>query len=170
MKYPILEPIPIRTKGLSLLMRIWVWLFSVRTWKLVDDWEFETKLNEEYVTIFIEKNFIFDGASIPRALWWLLQPMGVLLIPGLVHDYAYRYQKVVTINKRTKKKFNRRKSDRKFWDLLFREISIQVNGCKIISYFAWVALFLFGRFAWNKNRKIEQKRINEDWKRLSKFK
>lgn len=156
MKYPILEPIPIRTKGLPLLMRIWVWLFRARTWKLVDDWEFDTKLDEEDVTIFIEKGFVFDGASVPRCFWWLLQPMGVLLIPGLVHDYAYRYQKVVTIDRKLKRKFNRRNTDHRFWDLFFREISIQINGCKVISYSAWIILFFCGGFAWKSNRKKQQ--------------
>lgn len=166
MDHPILKPIPINTRGLSLLMRIWTWLFSVRTWELMEDWSFRTKIDGEWDTVFIEKGFVFDGASIPRPLWWLLQPMGILLIPGLVHDYAYRYQKITTIHN-GRVKLNRYNYDQKFWDILFRDISIQVNECKVISYLAWSALYVFGGMAWKKNRKLEQQRVIEEWKKLA---
>jgi hypothetical protein len=166
MKYPVLEPVPILTKGLPLLMRIWVWLFSSRKWKVSEDWYYETMIDREYATIFIPKGFIFDGASIPRFLWWLLQPMGILLIPGLVHDYAYRYQKIILYNSIKGTYHNLFRHKRDTWDEVFREISVRVNGCEVISYVAWLALYIFGGFAWRKNRKLEAKRVAEDWIKL----
>lgn len=38
----------------------------------------------------IEKDFSFDLASVPRALWWLIAPFELSLIAPLVHDYIYR--------------------------------------------------------------------------------
>lgn len=161
MKYPILRPIQIPMENLSFLMRIWTWLFCVRKWELVYGWSFKTKIDGKKREIYIPKGFIFDGASIPRWLWWLLQPMGILLIPGLIHDYAYRHRCL----KDTKGgiKFS---DDRRYWDKVFREVSIDVNRCKFISYAAWLALWIFGGFAWRKNRKLEAESINNDWQKL----
>lgn len=170
MKYPKLEPVPIHTKGLSFFMKIWVWLFSVRKWKVVEDWEFDTTLDNRSITVFIHKGFVFDGASIPRPLWWLLSPIGVLLIPGLVHDYVYRYRYITFIDKKTRIKNRIYNSDHKYWDLLFRDVSVQINECNVISYGAWIALLVFGKSAWKKNRKIEQKRIEENWRKLNDIK
>ncbi len=162
MKYPKLEPVPIQTKGLSLFKRMRVWLFSSRKWKVTEDWEFETKFYEKNITVFIHKGFVFDGASIPRPLWPLLSPVGVLLIPGLIHDYGYRHQHIVDIS--DPRIVNNRiySSSHKVWDKLFRDVSVQVNGCKVISYSAWMALVVFGNAAWKKNRKLELKEIHRD--------
>ena len=51
----------------------------------------------EYV---IPAGFTFDGASIPKFLRSFFSPVGVLLIGGLVHDYAYKY---TTLLRKTKK-------------------------------------------------------------------
>ena len=170
MDFPILQPVCIPTKGKSLLVRIWIFLTCTRTWRVVEDWVFRTKINGTPVDILIPKDFIFDGASIPRWLWWLLPPMDVLLIPSLVHDYAYRHQNIILLSQsRSAKRVKLCRSKRLFWDKLFRDISIQVNGCKVISYFSWAMLCLFGSFAWNKNRKLEAKTIAEDWKKLKDF-
>ena len=50
----------------------------------------------------IPAGFKFDGASIPKFLHPFLSPqVGVLLIGGLVHDYAYKY---ATLLRQGKKK------------------------------------------------------------------
>ena len=73
----------------SIFLRIWRWITSIRKWKLTEDWEFKLPYDEP--VIIIPKGFVFDGASIPRPLWGILSPTGLLLIPGLIHDFAYRY-------------------------------------------------------------------------------
>ena len=45
--------------------------------------------------IVIPEGFVFDGASVPRLLWGLLSPTGLLLIGGLVHDFGYRFDLLV---------------------------------------------------------------------------
>lgn len=156
MEFPILQPICIPTKGKKLLVRIWIWITCTRIWRIVQDWSFETKLYGKNVKILIPKDFVFDGASIPRPLWPLLSPVGILMIPGLVHDYAYRYQKLIY---ECEGQVSVCKVGRAFSDKLFREISIQVNECRFTSYCSWLMLKCFGWAAWRSNRKEEIKRL-----------
>ena len=44
--------------------------------------------------------FQFDGASIPKFLHPFFSPVGVLLMGGLVHDYAYKYETLLMKNKK----------------------------------------------------------------------
>jgi len=87
-KIPGLRPLPIPTKNHNVLIRILVWLFDVRQWKLLENWHFKLENGDEIV---LHQGFVFDGASIPRPFWFFLSPVGLLLIPGLIHDYGYKY-------------------------------------------------------------------------------
>ena len=146
---PILRPIPIPTKNRSFLMRILVWIFEVRKWELLENWYFKLDSGER---IIINKGFIFDGASIPRPLWALLSPVGLLLIPGLIHDYGYKYDQLWQLREDgTFAKFLD-KSNRKIWDNLFRSVGRQVNGFAFIDTLAWLGLRAGGFVAWNKHR------------------
>lgn len=150
MKMPILKPIPIQTKGLPCFKSLWVWLVSVREWEVVEDWEYD--LNG--TTIIIPKNFVFDGASIPKIFRGFLSPVGILLIPGLLHDYAYKYDYLDTVVGKDDE-YAHYHSGQRYWDRMFRDIAIEVNGFKTINYIAWIALYCFGFMAWNKHRKAE---------------
>lgn len=89
LEMPVLEPLPIATEKHGLT----VWMHSVRRWTLEKDWEYplpKSGAEDKTVTIVIPKGFQFDGASIPRPFWGILHPSGLLLIPALVHDFAYR--------------------------------------------------------------------------------
>ena len=86
---PKIQPIAIPTKGLSYWKRVWVWWTCVRKWQLIEDWYFY--IPDTPYKFIIPKGFVFDGASIPRFLWVLLAPTGILFIPALVHDFAYQY-------------------------------------------------------------------------------
>lgn len=39
--------------------------------------------------VTVPAGFHFDGASIPRALWWIDSPMGAALRAAVVHDWRY---------------------------------------------------------------------------------
>ncbi|MBL4831140.1 MAG: DUF1353 domain-containing protein [Aliivibrio sp.] len=54
---------------------------SRRKWRLVEDW----------ITPFgtVPARFETDGASVPRALWWLFSPAGVLFQASVIHDHLY---------------------------------------------------------------------------------
>ena len=84
---PDLKPVPIKTKGKGFWKGIVMWLLSTRNWEITKDWKYKINGNE-YI---IPAGFVFDGASIPKFLRTFFSPVGVLLMGGLVHDYAYKY-------------------------------------------------------------------------------
>lgn len=144
---PHMQPIRIPTKDKGFWGAIFLWLLGVRTWTITKDFHFKLR-GQEYV---ISKGFIFDGASIPKFLASFLSPVGVLLIGGLVHDYAYKYACL------QQKNGTLLLLNQKFADKLFRDISIEVNGFQFLNYLAYYALRLGGFMAWNKHRKVNAK-------------
>ena len=150
-KMPQLKPIPIPTKQQRHgFLRVLVWIFDIRKWELIEDWHYQ--LNGD-VKIVVPQDFIFDGASIPRPLWAVLSPVGLLLIPGLLHDYAYQYDKLLQIDANGDTIPYQEGSGRDYWDELFYKVSLKVNGLPILSLLAWFALFIGGWVAWNKYRR-----------------
>jgi len=148
---PKLRPISIPTKGKSFFGGIYVWMFKVRTWEVVDDWVYEID-GVEYV---IRTGFIFDGASIPRSFWHILNPIGILLIPGLIHDWAYKYAGLERVTKITTRKIHSEtiSMNQADSDSLFYQTAVSINGLKFVNWLAYKSLRLFGFFAWNKHRK-----------------
>ncbi|WP_223842360.1 DUF1353 domain-containing protein [Methylotuvimicrobium alcaliphilum] len=128
-------------------------IFEVRKWVLTENWYYELSDGSK---ILIPKGFEFDGASIPRPLWALLSPTGLLLIPGLVHDYAYMYAQLwqVTSNK-VVEPYGQDKS-RKDWDKLFRSMGQEVNGFSFVNFISWFALWLGGWLVWRGHRKTNK--------------
>ena len=146
---PVLRPIPIKTKGKGFWKGILLWLLGVRHWELAEDYNY--KLNDkEFV---IPAGFTFDGASIPKFLHQFFSPVGVLLMGGLVHDYAYKYQTLLMKNKKeTLGVISQKRADE-----IFRDINIGVNGFYLMNYLAYWSLRLGGFVAWNKHRKVNAK-------------
>ena len=69
-----------------------------------------------------------------------LSPVGVLLIGGLVHDYAYKYATLLRQNKKdTMCVISQKKADE-----IFRDINIGVNGFYLMNYLAYWSLRLGG--------------------------
>ena len=146
---PVMRPIPIRTKGKGFFKGILLWLLGVRHWEIVEDFNYE--IND--VKYVIPAGFKFDGASIPKFLHTFLSPVGVLLMGGLVHDYAYKYQTLLKINKAdTLGIISQKRADE-----IFRDINIGVNGFYLMNYLAYWSLRLGGFVAWNKHRKVNAK-------------
>jgi len=147
--YPLMKPLRIATKDKGFFKMILMWLLGVRHWEIAKDFEYELNGNK-YV---IPAGFIFDGASIPKFLHTFLSPVGVLLIGGLVHDYAYKY---AALNPKGKKDalllLDQKKSDQ-----IFRDINIEINGFYFMNYLAYWSLRLGGFMAWNKHRKVNAK-------------
>jgi hypothetical protein len=119
---------------------------GVRQWEIAEDWKFEVN-GQKHV---VPKGFQFDGASVPKFLATFLSPVGVLLMGGLVHDYAYKY---ATLLKDDKKRSNIGPITQKDADILFRDICIEVNGFKVLNYLAYWSLRLAGFVAWNGHKK-----------------
>jgi len=162
MKMPILQPVPIKTKDAIWPVALWRWLTSIRKWRMVEDYAYFLKHG---AMIVIPKDFVFDGASIPRIFWMILSPTGLLLIPGLLHDYAYRNDCLLTWIRYEGDEYPYiqlvlvpayHRQGRAHWDRMFREEAICINGFHIINYVAWIALRLFGWIVWNKHRRAEK--------------
>ena len=147
--YPLMKPLRIATKNKGFFKMILMWLLGVRHWEIAKDFEYELNGNK-YV---IPAGFIFDGASIPIFLHTFLSPVGVLLIGGLVHDYAYKYAAL----KPKSKKDAVLLLDQKKSDQIFRDINIEINGFYFMNYLAYWSLRLGGFMAWNKHRKVNAK-------------
>jgi len=146
---PKMVPIPIRTKGKGFFKGILMWLLGVRHWEIANDFTYELN-GKKFV---IPAGFKFDGASIPKFLHTFLSPVGVLLMGGLVYDYAYKYETLLRENKRDTMGV----ISQKHADEIFRDINIEVNGFYLMNYLAYYSLRLGGFMAWNKHRKVNAK-------------
>ena len=147
--FPELKPLPIKTKGKGFWKGIVMWLLSTRNWEITKDWKYNID-GTEYV---IPAGFQFDGASIPKFLRTFFSPVGVLLIGGLVHDYAYKYKTLLESNKKkTMGDLTQKRADE-----IFRDINIVVNGFYVMNYLAYYSLRLGGFVAWNGHRKRNAK-------------
>ncbi len=149
---PALRPIPIPTKNQkTFIHKLLAFIFEVRKWELVENWHYQ--LDE--VTLIIPKGFRFDGASIPRPFWAILNPVGLLLIPGLLHDYGYKYDQLWQVGPRDTPIAYKPGAGKDVWDDLFKKIGKDVNGLLIINLIAWLAVALGGDRAWVKHRKAD---------------
>ena len=82
-----------------------------------------------------------------------LSPVGVLLMGGLVHDYAYKYETLLKLDKTgTMGTIDQKKADQ-----IFRDINIDNNGLFFLNYLAYWALRAGGFMAWNSHRKVNAK-------------
>ena len=145
--YPVMRPIRIATKGKGFFKMILMWILGTRHWEIANDFEYELN-GTKYV---IPAGIKFDGASIPKFLHTFLSPVGVLLLGGLVHDYAYKYAALQP------KKGAVLLLDQKKSDEIFRDINIEINGFYFMNYLAYWSLRLGGFMAWNKHRKVNAK-------------
>lgn len=146
---PHMRPILIPTKGKGFFGAFWMWLWGVRHWEIVKDFHFSLG-DKQHV---IPAGFQFDGASVPKFLSAWLSPVGVLLIGGLVHDYAYKYQTLLMQDKKS----SLDKMSQKQADKIFRDINIEQNGFVVMNYLAYWALRIGGFVAWRGHRKRENK-------------
>lgn len=147
---PSLKPVPIPTKNQkSSLHKLVVFIFEVRRWELTQNWYFD---HDNGVKIVIPKGFRFDGASIPKIFWAVLSPVGLLLIPGLLHDYGYRYNQLWKIGPDGSAEPYRKGAGKDFWDQLFRDVGKRINGMHLINFIAWLATKAGGRASWDKHR------------------
>ena len=149
---PVLVPLPIPTKNQpSPLHKLVVFVTKIRRWKLAENWKF--KLNNG-ITIVIPEGFEFDGASIPKIFWALLSPTGLLLLPGLIHDYGYRYDQIWKVEKDGSFVAYEKNAGKEYWDNLFQEVGDQVNAVFLINLIAKLAVLVGGRRTWDKYRVI----------------
>ena len=148
-EYPTMRPIRIATKGKGFFGAIIMWILGSRQWEITKDWHYEVN----GVSYMIPGGFTFDGASIPKFFRSFLSPVGVLLLGGLVHDYAYKYAAL----KPSKAGDPLLILDQKKSDQIFRDINIEINGFYVLNFLAYWGLKLGGFIAWNGHRKRNAK-------------
>ena len=149
MNMPKVRPLPIKTLHLKWYKAVWVWMTEPRRWELLEDY---VCYIPSFGWIMIPKGFIFDGASIPRMFWAFLSPVGLLFIPGLFHDYGYKYNRLYWSPLNLDYSMSKRYS-RKFWDDLFLRIANHINGMKPINRTAWAAVRAGAWNVWRSYRK-----------------
>lgn len=145
MKMPVVKPVPIKTKDQGFFRGLWRWVVYTRKWEVVEDFHYTLKDGAEVV---IPKGFIFDGASIPKFFRTLLSPTGLLFIPGLLHDYAYKYNRLEGVKVNGNRYPYKQNAGKMVWDKMFREEATRVNGMAPINWAAWSGLFVGGHFSW----------------------
>lgn len=147
---PKVEPVQYSQSECGFFKRVWRWMSYTRKWRMAEDWYFVLPNGFE---IKVPVDFIMDGASVPKVLRGLLSPVGCLFISGIVHDYAYKYNKLIGVNGDGSLYNYLPRAGRKVWDDLFKEIADDINGLKNINKGAWVMVRSFGFIAWNGHRK-----------------
>lgn len=142
---PILKPLPILTANQDdTLDKLIVMIFSIRKWQLQKAFVFEHR-GRHFV---IPAGFEFDGASIPKILWAIVSPVGLFLIPGLIHDFGYRYNGIFVLNEQSEPVWDTSISNQEEWDDLFQDIGDDVNQFPLLNAIANFALWLGGFAAW----------------------
>ncbi len=83
--------------------------------------------------VHIPKGFITDLASVPRFLWPFIPPHGRHTNASILHDYLYRYS---------------HSNGRAWADRQFYEAMIALETPKVRARIMWLAVRVFGIFAW----------------------
>jgi len=139
MNMPKVRPVPIRTKDKGFFRATWTWIRSTRKWEVIEDFYYTLK---DGTTVVIPMGFVFDGASIPKVLRGILSPTGLLFIPGLLHDYAYKHNQLLMVGTGKQIKSYMPNAGKMFWDKMFREEATRVNGMGAITWAACSVLFI----------------------------
>jgi len=137
------EPIDGRPYGLSRTL----------TYRLRQEYTYRWNKNGKAYRLRIEKGFMYDGASVPRAVWWYLRPDGLQRAAATVHDKLYETRgdmgnqfqelkngKWVTVNQI----WTREQCDKMFARIL-REANVPSRKRRM----AYRAVDWFGKKAWD---------------------
>lgn len=119
---------------------------QARNWKVEENYLFWMPWLQ--VEVCIPIGFIFDGASVPRALWSFMAPTGIMFLPGLFHDFGYRYN--CWLDRNYKPIFDG--AGQKFFDEQIRRLGIYCNNATTASNTVYASLKMFGFIAWNERR------------------
>lgn len=109
--------------------------------------------------ILIPAGFTYDGASIPRFLWNIIDPLDLSEAAALVHDYLYHNAGlpvpvyVLSGNFRQPERCGEMYFSKDFSDLCFQNIMIKWRVKKWRETVAYKAVSWFAGFAWRKHLK-----------------
>lgn len=141
---PVLRPLPVNKRG------------ERRRWEVTEDWYCDF-LGRGF-TYIIPKGFLFDGASIPRLFWNILNPTGYLFIAGFLHDFVYKYQFLYTYSAIESLDGGERRIIREFYiqkdaDKKFEDLADKICvGAHFFTKCSYIALRAFGSKAWKEHK------------------
>ena len=143
---PVLRQLP-RDTDRPFLKRLFGWREPV-VYELVEHYVYPTWIDGVPRRILLPAGFRTDLASTPSVSWIFgFRPDGVLLVPGLIHDWYYRHGYLLTSRHMT---ICRGRG--KLWaDRLLAQVTAQVAGVKTPGTLALLALALCGWPAWWSN-------------------
>jgi len=64
-------------------------LIDKNSWRLTASFEYHIGCYPSEEIIKVPSGYITDFASVPRALWWIISPIGRHAKAAVVHDYCY---------------------------------------------------------------------------------
>ena len=155
--FPTMRAVPSKT-DLNTFQKIKKFLTDRREWEIREDYVIWCDYLQKY--IFVPKGFIFDAASVPKALHSILGPIGILLLGSCPHDEGYRYGGFIHVNEDGSlyfKEYTKKEIDNVFFSMCKKESSLG-----LVSRTATASLTLFGFVAWNNARK-NNCNINKDF-------
>lgn len=145
---PVMVKLPANTLGKPWWLQLWLYFTVPTQYMLVGNWMIRLPNG---MRILFPDGFVFDGASIPWFLRWLMTSFGPLLQAAIFHDFGYRYNFLFDwagIPYALER-------GQKFYDELFREIVIWTTGLVVLADAACAGLWAFGFIAWNRHRREE---------------
>lgn len=145
---PSMKPVPIYTDDMSRFRRFFT-AFKSRHWQIDEPGNYTIYVPFLETSLMIPHLFIFDGASIPRPLWPFMAPTGILFIPGLFHDFGFKYGCFLN----EKKEIIFAGESRKFFDKVFRDMSTWINDVYLAEAISYRAVRLGAWPVWNKYRR-----------------
>ena len=119
---------------------------------------YEFEVNGIRYAVEITKDFIFDGASIPRAIWGVigLAPHGVMDGPGLLHDFCYHYKGDFPLGSYYIQDVNGAwyictvPMSKAVSDEILKLLCVHFKACgNFKAHLVWSGVAAFGVFAWN---------------------
>lgn len=113
---------------------------SPREYRLDHDWTVEFELKGLKHEITVPQGYITDGASVPRILWPLVRPDGLVRAGSVLHDYLYGLR---GFSAKQGFHFTRRECD-----IIFRDIMKECGVSWLKRGTMYNAVRLFGWLPW----------------------
>ena len=130
--------------------------------------------------VILPKGFVSDGGSVPHLafllaipfaipfglvpalivsvlaiLAFMINPVGVMLVPFLVHDFAYRYKVLLRVNRSPLRVDTAWQANN-----IMRRVNFMVNDMVDLGLIAHVGVATFGWIFWRAHRKNDASGIN----------
>lgn len=147
---PVVVPIKIPTKGRGFWYKVGQ-AFKRRQWQLIRDWEYWSPALNSW--ILVPAPFDFDFASVPRIFWTFLDPVGLLLMGSIPHDFGYRYGGMF-LREPIDQHYRFIDMTRVQVDTIFRTVVDEVNEMTVMANIGYYAVRIGGIGPWDKARRF----------------